>query len=259
MQTTQESLALPGTDGGRVPMTVVRPVAPGPHPAVVLGVEAYGPNHFTDGVATRLAEAGHVVLVPDYYRGAGPADREAYTDFTEVMACIAALDFPRATHDLLATVRYAADLDDVDPDRIALWGWCTGATLALLAAALTDRVAAAVLYFPSQPWFAELTPRTPVHPVDLVWALRCPVLVHYGDEDAVMSPERLADLRDRLARAGDRNRLVVHPGAGHAFTAPVAPLRHEEADRAAWAETTAFLAAHLGTGAAADRTGRRLA
>jgi carboxymethylenebutenolidase len=248
VQTTRETLDLPGTDGGRVPTTVVRPGAPGPHPAVVLGVEAYGPNTFTTDVATRLAEAGHVVLVPDYYRGAGPADREAYTDFTEVMACIATLDFPRATHDLLATVRYAAGLDDVDPGRIAVWGYCTGGTLALLAAELSDRVAAAVLFFPSQPWFAELTPRTPVHPVDLLWALRCPALFVYGDGDPVLPPDRLADLRARLERAGGRHRLVVHAGAGHAFTAPVPPMRHEEADRAAWAQATAFLAEQLGGG-----------
>ncbi len=246
MDTTRAVVDLRAPDGGSIPASVVRPAAPGPHPAVVIGVEAFGPNPFTAGVATRLAEEGYVVVVPDYYRGDGPADAEAYTDFTEVMRFISALDFRRGTHDLLTALRYAADLDDVDADRIAVWGYCTGGTLALLAAELSDRVAAAVLFFPSQPWFAELTPRTPVHPADLLWALRAPALVLYGDRDAVLPPERLADLRDRLTSADPRHRFVLYPGAGHAFCAPVPPLRDDAADRASWAEATAFLAAHLG-------------
>ncbi|SEO59448.1 dienelactone hydrolase family protein [Trujillonella endophytica] len=250
---------LPAADGGSVPTLVVRPPTPGPHPAVILGVEAYGPNRFATEVATRLAEAGHVVVVPDYYRGAGPGDPEAYTDFTEVMRFIDALDFRRGTRDLLTAVAYAAGCDDVDPDRIAVWGYCTGGTLALLAAELSDRIAAAVLFFPSQPWFAELTPRTPVHPVDLLWALRCPALFLYGDRDPVLPPERLEDLRDRLAGTTGGHRLLVSPDAGHAFCAPVAPLRDDAADRASWADATAFLRAHLsgssgvgGTGPGAD-------
>ncbi|MGX7678742.1 dienelactone hydrolase family protein [Jatrophihabitans sp. DSM 45814] len=59
----------------------------------------------------------------------------------------------------------------VDAKRIAVWGYCTGATLSLLAAELSDRVAAPVLFFPSQPTFHELTPARPVHAVDVLWAM----------------------------------------------------------------------------------------
>lgn len=172
----------------------------------MIGVETYGPNRFTAGVATRLAEEGHVVVVPDYYRGAGPSDP---------------------------------------------------GTPALLAAELSDRVAAAVLFFPSQPWFAELTTRTPVHPVDLLWALRGPALFLYGDQDPVLPPERLADLRDRLGRAGERHRLIVYPSAGHAFCAPVPPMRDDAADRASWADATGILREHLGAGPGAGPAGAR--
>ncbi|WP_029429584.1 dienelactone hydrolase family protein [Blastococcus sp. URHD0036] len=258
METTRTVVDLPAADGGTVPTAVVRPAGPGPHPAVVIGVEAYGPNTFTAGVATRLAEEGYVVVVPDYYRGNGPADAEAYTDFTEVMRFIGALDFRRGTRDLLTAVAHAAGLEDVDADRIAVWGYCTGGTLALLAAELSDRVAAAVLFFPSQPWFGELTERTPVHPADLLWALRAPALVLYGDRDPVLPPERLVDLRQRLTAADPRHRLVLYPGAGHAFCAPVPPMRDEAADLASWTEATTFLAAALSSGATPGRAGRRL-
>lgn len=236
-----------------MPTLVVTPSAGGPHPAVVIGVEAYGPNPFTTGVATRLAEGGHVVVAPDYYRGHGPSDAEAYTDFAEVKRFIDALDFRRGTRDLLTAVAHAAGRDDVDPDRIAVWGYCTGGTLALLAAELSDRIAAAVPFFPWPRPEArrELAsgeedggPSTAVGA-----ALPRAVPLRRPGRGA---PARAPGAAARPPRhAGDRHRLAVYPGAGHAFCAPVPPMRDDAADRASWSEATAFLARHLGAGAAA--------
>ena len=66
------------------------------------------------------------------------------------------------------------------------------------AACLRGDLAAAVLFFPSQPVFHELGPKTPVHPMDLLWQLTCPTLFLYGDQDQTMAPERLEDLRSRI-------------------------------------------------------------
>jgi carboxymethylenebutenolidase len=239
---TEETVGLLSRDGGRIPALVYRPSGQGPFPAVVIGVEAYGINDFGRGVASRLAAEGYVVVVPDYYRGNGPVNPEDYLDFAEVMRFITALDFTAATHDQLAAVDYAAGLGIVDPGRIAVWGYCTGATLSMLAAELSARVAAAVLFFPSQPRFAELTDRTPVHPVDLAWALRCPTLIIYGDQDTIMPPGELARVRDRLARWGVDAEIKVYEGAGHAFSAPVPPLRNDKADRDSWHDAVEFLA-----------------
>jgi carboxymethylenebutenolidase len=239
------SVQLTARDGQSLPALIYRPTAPGRHPAVVLGVEAYGINEFGRSVGARLASAGYVVVIPDYYRGKSLTDPENYLDFTEVMEFIAELDFTAGAHDQLSAIDYAAGLDFVDASRIAVWGYCTGATLALLAAELSDRVAAAVLFFPSQPRFAELTPKTPVHPVDLLWALRCPTLVIYGDQDTVMSADDLADLESRLTTWGVPHQINVYPDAGHAFAAPVPPLRNDAADIASWADATTFLAQHL--------------
>jgi carboxymethylenebutenolidase len=244
--TSNHAAERPTRDGGTLPLSVYRPDGPGPHPAVVLGVEAYGINEFSRSIATRLADAGYVVVVPDYYRGKALAEPDNYTDFTEVMAFIAELDFTHGAHDMLTAIDHAAELDIVDPDRIAVWGYCTGATLSLLAAELSSRLAAAVLFFPSQPWFAELTRQTPVHPVDLLWALRCPTLIIYGDQDAVMPPEQLDDLRRRLTEWNVDHRINVYPGAGHAFSAPVPPLRNDAADKQSWIDALEFVAAHLG-------------
>ena len=66
-------------------LSLVMPAGRGPHPAVVLGAEAYGPNPFIHGVQGRLAELGYASVVPDYYHGHGPTNRESYDQFDEVM------------------------------------------------------------------------------------------------------------------------------------------------------------------------------
>lgn len=231
---------------GSLPALLYRPRNGEPGPALVLAAEAFGINTFTRRVAATLAHLGYVTLVPDYYRGDGPKNPEGYLDFTEVMAFIGDLDFGRATHDVIAAIEHLQEQPYVRHDRIAVWGYCTGATLAMLAAAFRPDLAAAVLFFPSQPTFDALDAKRPVHPVDLLWNVGCPLLFIYGDQDPVMSPDQLSDLGVRLDEWGIAHTIRIYPGAGHAFSAPVAPLRHDPSDRAAWADAVRFLAEHLG-------------
>lgn len=227
--------------GATVPTLVYRPEVGGPAPAIVICAEAYGLNEFTRGVAAALAAEGYVVVVPDYYRGKGLKAPDDYTDFTEVMSFIDALDFVGATRDILAGIDHARSMPEVDPDRVAVWGYCTGSTLAMLAGTLDRQLAAAVFFFPSQPTFPELTRKRPVHPIDAMWGISCPMLLIYGDQDPLMPPEALADVRDRLERWQVDHEIRIYEGAGHAFSAPVPPLRHDAAAKASWTDAVAFV------------------
>src|SRR5690606_31547689 len=108
---------------------------------------------------------------------------------TEVIAAIEALDFTRATFDVLSGVDWARAQAQVDSRRVAVWGYCTGGTLAMLAASLDRHLAAAVIYFPSQPTFHDIGPRTPTHAQDLIWSIKCPVLFLSGDQDGILGPD----------------------------------------------------------------------
>jgi carboxymethylenebutenolidase len=214
---------------------------------VVIGAEAYGPNEFSAGVQQRLVDLGYAAVVPDYYHGGGPTKTEAYDDFTEVMEYIARLDFTCGARDLAETVDLVRARPDTDARRVCLWGYCTGGTLAWLAAAQRGDVAAAVLFFPSQPFFEPLTPRSPVSPMDLLWQLTCPTLFIYGEDDMVMPPERRDDLRSRIDRWGVPAEVRIYPGANHAFTAPSGPLSNPKAAAQAWDDAVSFLRAHTGS------------
>jgi carboxymethylenebutenolidase len=225
---------------------VLLPEGDGPHPAVVLGAEAYGVNNFIRGIQEKLVGLGYAVAVPDYYHGDGPTEPENYDDFTEVIEYISRLDFTGGARDLAGTVDALRAMPNIDPRRVAVWGYCTGGTLAWLAACLRGDLAAAVLYFPSQPVFAELSPVRPVHPIDLLWQITCPALFLYGDQDKLMSPGVLADMRHRIDDWRVDARIKMYPGAGHSFTCPHGPMRNAEADRTAWNDAITFLSEHMG-------------
>jgi carboxymethylenebutenolidase len=240
------TVTLTARDGGRVDAFVAEPVGPGPFPAIAFGPEAMGPNRFTRRTGAEAAALGYVTISPDYYRGEGPSRPDDYSDFTEVMAAIADLDFRQATYDVLAGVDWLRAQANVDASRVAVWGYCTGGTLALLASCLDRTLKATVLFFISQPTFPELTAKRPMQPVDLIWAINPPVLFICGDQDHTLTAEVVADIRARFERWGVRHDIRVYPGAGHAFSAVDAPHMYNAAATAAsWEATQAFLAAEL--------------
>ena len=94
--------------------------------------------------------------------------------------------------------------------------------------------------------FAELSPARPVHPVDLLWQVTCPALFMYGDQDKLMSPDVLADMRARIDYWKVDARVNTYSGAGHSFTCPRGPMRNAEADQAAWNDAISFLSEQMG-------------
>ena len=235
-----ETVAVTAPDGYTGPALLYRPAGPGPHPGVAIGMEATGINHFIRDVAATLAHLGFATIVPDYYRGTGPTDTENYDDIDAIMSHTLALDFPRAARDLIAAADWLREYGAVDSERVGYWGYCTGATVVLLAAELDRHAAVGVFFYPSQPWFTDLGPGRPAHPMDLLWLLTCPTLIIYGDDDVVMSAEQLATVRDGLVRGGVDHEVRGYAGAGHAFNAPSPAFYNEAADLASWPDAVEF-------------------
>ena len=242
------------TRGVPAPALLFRPRGPGRHPAVVLGMEATGLNRFIRRVGTDLAARGYVAFVPDYYHGSGPHDPEDLTDIAGIMVHVGALDFVKATREMHDAIDHVGRQSFVNGERIAVWGFCTGATLTMLAACTRRDLAAAVLFYPSQPWFETLDDAHPVHPVDLLWNAACPLQVVYGDADVVMSADQLALVRQRMVRWGIEHEVHVHAGAGHAFMAEADGFHHARAAEESYPAAFEFLMRHLPPNGDAERT-----
>jgi carboxymethylenebutenolidase len=241
-----KTITIPTFDGATTSAYLALPAGPGPHPAVVIGAEALGVNIFIRELAEDLARLGYVTIAADYFRGKGPAEPDNYLDFTDVMRAVGLLDFRAATYDQMAAANWLRNQKQVDPARIAVWGYCTGGSLSMLAACLDRNLAAAILFFPSQPYFNAIDAQHPAHPMDMVWNIACPVMIIYGDRDPLMPPERLAELRKRLADWKIENEIKIYKDCSHAFTAETPDLYNPQAAAEATREAKEFLARKLG-------------
>jgi len=113
------------------------------------------------------------------------------------------------------------------------------------AAELDPELAATVLFYPSQPTFDVLDDRKPVHPIDLLWNVRCPLLLLLGDQDPVITADVLAEVQRRLDVWNVAHEIRLYPGAGHAFCTDFPGFLHEEAARQARADALAFVGRNL--------------
>jgi len=156
---------------------------------------------------------------------------------------ISSLDFRRGAEDILAGVTYLREHEHVS--SVAVWGYCTGGTLAWLAAELGRDVDAAVLFYPSQPTFHELSPTQPQHAIDMIWQIRCPVLLIVGDEDQVWPGDLVRDVTQRFATWSIPLTAEVYHGAGHTFAGHFEDWHRPEAAAHAMDRALAFLADHL--------------
>ena len=205
--------------------------------------------HNTYALNQYLASRGYVVLSVNYRSGTGYG-----LDFREALnyGARGASEY----RDVIAAGHYLAERDDVDPNRIALWGGSYGGYLTALGLARNSDVFAAGVdihgvhdwnvvirnFVPSyQPETREAFARLAFESSPMAWidGWRSPVLLIHGDDDRNVPFSESVDLVESLRARGVEVEQLVFPDEVHGF------LLHrnwlEAFERAA-----AFLDAHLG-------------
>jgi len=213
-----------------------RPDSPGPHPAVVFlsGCDGFAPS-LAPAVYERRAEhlraLGHVVVFADYLGRRG------------LKTCGGAITHHDAARDLVAAAAWLRSQSAVDGSRITAMGWSFGGrgVLAALAAPPDGGLpfSRAVVFYPDcrllEPWKPAL-----------------PVLMLLGGGDEMTPAKPCQEAAARVANPA-AVRIVVYPGALHAFDVPDLPAKmrfgfaiigyHPEAAAAAQKEVEQFLRA----------------
>jgi len=216
-----------------------RPAGAGPFPAVVAlhGCAGRGLRAYEDALAERFTALGYVVLFVDSFGPRGITERCMPASYDKE-------DVDRVM-DAYGGLLYLAAQPFVDPERIAVVGYSQGAMVALSAVSLGgvetlfDRhFRTAVAYYPG--CWSE------------TGAVSIPTLVLIGALDDWTPARACEAMMARRSGEGAPLRLVVYPGAYHAFNArslrdrPHDLLGHhleynEAADTAAWDAMTAAL------------------
>lgn len=212
----------------RVAAYLARPPGEGPFPAVVMIHEFWGLREDIVRKADALAEEGYVVLAPDTMRGRSTAwlPTAIYQTATQAQEDVNA--------DLDAVFAWLAARPEVDPERVAVIGFCYGGRMALRYGLHNPQVALiGNVYGETETDVARLR------------ALPGPLLGIFGAEDRMIP---LADVRAferALEAAGATFEVTVYEGVGHAFIDAGDPRAAGGAQAAAWAQIVRFLARHL--------------
>ena len=196
--------------GASMPAYVSKPEGQGVSPAMVVIHHAAGVDEFVREFSDRLAGQGYTAVAPDLFhritdemaKRTGKARRDLLSD-------------PEIIADVNATVDFLSGRPDVDSGQLGITGFCMGGRVTWLSAAANPDFKAAVPHYGGNimvPWGdGEHSP------FELSGGIGCPVLFHFGEEDANPSQDDMRKLDDELTRLGTPHRFYTYPGAGHGF------------------------------------------
>lgn len=233
---------VPNANGPAVRAYVAKPSTPGPHPAVIMVHEFWGIKPELIGKADALAQEGYVVIAPDLFRGS-TTDLLPRAIFNVISHPAAQVD-----SDLDAVVKWAQAQPDVQPDNMAVMGFCFGGGTAIRYAAGTNpNLAATVVFY-----------GTPVDDAGKLKSLRGPVLGIFGGEDASIPVSEVNAFEAGLKSAGVPHQITVYDGQPHAFVTSIEAIQQGGAQGAAWNEFVTFLNKTLKGEGAAIQQGYRV-
>jgi carboxymethylenebutenolidase len=225
MREMTQMIELTAADGHRFAAYVATPKGT-PRGALVVVQEIFGVNSHIRSVADGYAEDGYLAIAPAMFDrvergvdiGYGPEDIQ------RGMALRQALANDTALRDVAAAI---AHLQSVG--KVGIVGYCFGGLMAWLAACKLDGLAASVVYYGGGvPDHKDLKPR-------------CPVLLHFGEQDQHIPLPSVEALR---AVQPD---VSLHTySANHGFNCDQRPAHEPQSAKLARERTLAFLRQHLG-------------
>ncbi len=209
------------------------PTAPGRYPAAVMLHDVFGLRDLARDQARRLARHGVVALYLHVLRGTDAFD--PVTDPEAREKCrpfVQAVTVDQCMEDLSEGVRLLRSRDDVDGDRVLLWGYCWGGTMVLRGASRVADIAGVVV------WHGILRDEELGTAPDM----KGPILGLFGGIDHLIPVSEVEALEMACNEAGIANNLHVYPDAPHSFCDDSRPEGYRrDACEAAWGEVVAFL------------------
>jgi carboxymethylenebutenolidase len=187
-------------------------------PGVVVLPEVFNTNPHIRSVADGYAAAGFVVLAPDIYWRQEPASYLPYTDEgrAKAQALRAQLDTDQFMHDL-GDVVGALRARPECTGKVGVMGFCLGGKFAYLASTRLP-VEAAVSYYG-----VEIDKY-----LDEAGRRRCPLLMHFAENDPHVPAATVAAIQARLAGEAGVD-IHIYPGTEHGFNRQGYPPYNEAA------------------------------
>jgi carboxymethylenebutenolidase len=211
------------TRAGAMPTFLCRPERGGPHPAVLLLMDATGVREELRDMARRLATVGYVVLLPNLYYRAGRDTTygpdvltPGSEDHTRMRAVRTKMTIPPVMEDIADILRFLDGRDEVRAAAVGAHGYCMSGPYALAAAArFPDRVQAAASFYGT--WLVSDADESPHLNLGRITG---EVYISCAEHDDLAPPDMVAELRGLFERSGVRGELEVQAGVHHGFAFP---------------------------------------
>lgn len=238
-----ETVMMRGANGVMINAYYARPLGPGPFPGMVIVHHMPGWDEWYREATRKFAHFGYAALSPNLYFRAGHGTPEDVA--AQVRAQGGILD-DQAVGDLAGAQAFLQAQSYIN-GKIGIWGTCSGGRHAYLTAcrvpgfsAVVDCWGGRVVMDPDQ-----LTPISPISPLDLTKDLSCPLLGIFGEEDSSPTPQQVARHEIELKKHGKQFEFHMYAGAGHGFFYHNRPNYRQQQAVDGWNKLFAFLEKHL--------------
>ena len=235
------------TPDGRADAYFVRPVRDR-HPAVILWPDIAGLRPAYQTMATRLASAGHAVLVVNqYYRNAPAPVLASFAEWrtdagrARLQPMIAALNPAATTRDAAAFIRWLDAQPQVDAARnIGSAGYCMGGPFTFRTAAANPARVGAIASFHGGGLVGDASDS----PHRLISGFSAAMLIAIAQNDDARSPGDKDALRAAATAAGRQAEIEVYP-AQHGWCTIDSPVYAEAEAERAWGRMLALFGTAL--------------
>ncbi len=218
----------PGGSSGQMRGYLVRPVAEGPFPAVLVIHENRGLNPYIEDVARRAAAEGILALAPD---GLSPIGGYPGND-DDGRSMQRTLDQSKLLKDMVNSALFLK-AHELSTGKLGATGFCWGGWATNhLAVTLGDDLDAGVPFYGSAPANED------------VGKIKAAMMVQYAENDERVNAMR-ADYEAALKANGIDYVMHTYPGTRHGFHNYSTPRYDENAADLAWQRTIEFFKEHL--------------
>lgn len=242
----ERTIDLPTPDGA-MPTFITHPELGGPHPVVILYMDAPGFREELKDFARRIGTVGYYCVLPNlYYRDGGPSFPPAAERTDEQSALM------RRLMDGLTRERMLADTEAllglVDGDAAAqdgpmgCIGWCmSGPIVVWVAAQWPQRFqATAALHG------VRMMTEAPDSPHALVATLQGEQYFGFAERDDWAPLDMVAEFKAHCEREGANALVEVHPDTEHGFVFPQRTLFNKHEAERNWERVFALFRRQLG-------------
>lgn len=208
----------------------------GRRPAVLVVHEWWGHNAYVRHRADMLAKLGYTALAVDMY---GDGKLANHPDDAGKFATEVSQNMPMAKARFEAGMKLLKKHKTVDAKNMAAIGYCFGGGVVLNMARQGEDLKGVASFH------GALDAVAPAH------AIRARIISFTGEEDVMITADKVAAFKAEMDAAKADYRVVTYPGVKHSFTNPDAdelgkkfnlPLAYNaEADKDSWQQTTVFL------------------